>query len=209
MVFNLQSLGRAARSALRLLTAPRRSGSSGVALPDKPRRPASATSPTPVKRTGARPGARPKVPGEQIQSPSTYPGDYRMGSEPLQLRYSPSPDGRPDPGEIVWTWVPYEEDFSRGKDRPVLIIGSADGYLLALMLTSKDHDAGRASSINYVDVGAGAWDRQGRPSEVKLDRVLRLREGDVRREGAVLGKAAFQAVAAGLAERNGWPAPRR
>ncbi|GAB5080487.1 hypothetical protein ARTHROSP310_36360 [Arthrobacter sp. AD-310] len=28
------------------------------------------------------------------------------------------PDGEPDPGEVVWTWVPYQEDHGRGKDRP-------------------------------------------------------------------------------------------
>jgi len=37
--------------------------------------------------------------------------------------YDPHPDGLADPGEAVWGWVPYEEDFGRGKDRPVLIIG--------------------------------------------------------------------------------------
>jgi hypothetical protein len=36
--------------------------------------------------------------------------------------YNPSTDGDPDPGEIVWTWVPYEENDGRGKDRPVLVV---------------------------------------------------------------------------------------
>ena len=66
-----------------------------------------------------------------------YPGDFRGAVSP---RYSPDPDGKPDPGEIVWSWVPYEEDYSQGKDRPVLLIGHDGGWLLGLMLTSKDHD---------------------------------------------------------------------
>src|SRR4051794_24072674 len=45
----------------------------------------------------------------------------------VQLSYSPSTDGDPDPGEIVWTWVPYEENDGRGKDRPVVIIASERG----------------------------------------------------------------------------------
>jgi hypothetical protein len=45
-----------------------------------------------------------------------------------------------DPGEIVWTWVPFEEDHTQGKDRPVLVIGRDAQWLLALPLTSKDHD---------------------------------------------------------------------
>src|SRR3954468_725955 len=40
-----------------------------------------------------------------------------------RLGYAPKADGRPDPGEVVWAWVPYEEDPTQGKDRPVLVIG--------------------------------------------------------------------------------------
>ncbi len=85
--------------------------------------------------------------------------------------YAPRPDGRPDPGEIVWTWVPYEEDHSQGKDRPVLLVGRDGDWLLGLQLTSKDHDRDaeqeRRAGRRWVDIGSGAWDRQGRPSEVR------------------------------------------
>ena len=128
-----------------------------------------------------------------------YPGDYTGA---LDAVYGPRPDGRPDPGEIVWTWVPYEEDHSRGKDRPVLIVGHDGPYLLVLMLTSKDRNNASSSDADYLDIGTGAWDRDGRPSEVKLDRVIRVRPEDVRREGAVLPKDRFDDVARGL-ERRG------
>ena len=36
--------------------------------------------------------------------------------------YSPDTDGEADPGEVVWAWVPYEDDPAQGKDRPVLLI---------------------------------------------------------------------------------------
>ena len=39
--------------------------------------------------------------------------------------YAPDLDGRADPGEIVWTWVVYEEDPTRGKDRPVLVVAAS------------------------------------------------------------------------------------
>jgi len=129
----------------------------------------------------------------------SYPGDFRG---PLRPKYSPKPDGQPDPGEIVWGWVPYEEDYSRGKDRPVLLVGDDGRWLLVLMLTSKDHDHG-AQADDYVDIGAGAWDRQGRPSEVKVDRVIRLDPGSIRREGAVLEKALFNEVSRALRARHG------
>src|SRR5699024_11576160 len=65
-----------------------------------------------------------------------YPGDYRGPVRPV---YTPDLDGDADPGEIVWAWVPYEEDHSQGKDRPVLVIGRDGAWLLALMLTRKDN----------------------------------------------------------------------
>ncbi|WDF31899.1 type II toxin-antitoxin system PemK/MazF family toxin [Arthrobacter agilis] len=114
------------------------------------------------------------------------------------LAYSPSADGRPDPGEIVWTWVPYEEDPAQGKDRPVLLIGTSGGALLGLMLTSRDRNNARDHDDRYVDIGTGAWDRQGRPSEVKVDRLLRIEPGDIRREGAVLPRHQFERVIAAV-----------
>jgi hypothetical protein len=124
-----------------------------------------------------------------------YPGDFRGTVAPT---YSPHPDGLADPGEVVWAWVPYEDDHNRGKDRPVLIIGRDGEYLLGLMLTSKDHDrdaaAEAAAGRHWLDVGSGGWDAQGRPSEVRLDRVLRLRPEAVRREGAALSRPVFERV---------------
>lgn len=115
-----------------------------------------------------------------------------------QIGYDPHDDGRPDPGEIVWTWVPYKEDPQQGKDRPVLLIGRRENTLVGLYLTSKDHDRdarqeARAGRL-WMDVGSGAWDRRGRPSEVRLDRLLIIDPSDVRREGATMPRELFEAV---------------
>ena len=53
-------------------------------------------------------------------------------------------------------------------------------------------------------MGTGAWDSRGRPSEVRLDRVLRLDPEGIRREGARLERAVFDEVAAALRGRYGW-----
>ncbi|MEH3032534.1 MAG: type II toxin-antitoxin system PemK/MazF family toxin [Aeromicrobium erythreum] len=125
----------------------------------------------------------------------------------MDFTYAPDPDGRPDPGEVVWAWVPYEEDPARGKDRPVLLVARDGDDLLALPLTSKDHDRDAAQEAAagrfWLDIGTGAWDAQGRPSEVRLDRVVRLAESDVRREGAVLDRERFETVAAAAREHLG------
>lgn len=124
-----------------------------------------------------------------------YPGDY---TGRVAANYAPKADGKPDPGEIVWAWVPYEEDHSQGKDRPVLLVGRDGNHLLALMLTSKDRNNAENRDRDYVDIGTGPWDKQGRPSEVKVDRVIRLDEAGIRREGAILDRDRFASVAGKL-----------
>lgn len=127
---------------------------------------------------------------------ASYPGDYTQLPE---IVYDPHPDGRPDPGEIVWTWVPYEEDHSQGKDRPVLLIGRDGRWLLGLQVTSQDHDRDAAQEARagrlWMDIGAGEWDQKRRPSEVRVNRIIRIDPDGVRRVGAILDRAMFDAVA--------------
>ncbi|MEU0336501.1 type II toxin-antitoxin system PemK/MazF family toxin [Streptomyces sp. NPDC006193] len=128
----------------------------------------------------------------------------------VRTEYSPAHDGDPDPGEIVWTWVPFEENDGRGKDRPVLVVArEAAGTLLAVRLTSKRHDeAGRAGgdarARERVAIGSGPWDRSGRPSWVDVGRVLRLHERGMRREACALDRMRFDLVRRRLCERYGW-----
>jgi hypothetical protein len=112
--------------------------------------------------------------------------------------YAPERDGEPDPGEVVWAWVPYEDDPSQGKDRPVLVLEVAGAGWTGLMLSSQDHDRDAEDEARFgrhwMDVGTGGWDSQGRPSEVRLDRLIHLERGGVRREGAALDETIFTAV---------------
>jgi hypothetical protein len=144
-------------------------------------------------------------------APTRRPGvrrPSRARSDGLDLAYRPHADGRPDPGEIVWTWVPYDEGDGRGKDRPVLVIGRRGADLLGLMLSSKDHDRDAADEARHgriwTDIGSGAWDARGRPSEVRLDRLLELDPDAVRREGAALDEVRFDRVVVEARRVQGW-----
>ena len=132
----------------------------------------------------------------------------RPGGTVPDVAYGPRDDGRPDPGEIVWAWVPYDEGDGRGKDRPVLVIARRGAALLALLLSSQDHDRDAADEARHgrvwTDVGSGAWDLRGRPSEVRLDRLLELDATAVRREGAALDRARFDRVVAEARAVQGW-----
>lgn len=150
-------------------------------------------------RALGRAGRRNHQPAAPKATGATYPGDFRGIPE---ITYEPNPgNGKvADPGEIVWTWVPFEEDHSQGKDRPVLVIGRDGPWLLALPLTSKDHDRDAAQESRagrrWSDLGSGPWDRSGRASEVRVDRIVRVDPSRVRREGAVLDAARFNRVTA-------------
>ena len=123
------------------------------------------------------------------------------------ITYRPEPDGEPDPGEVVWAWVPYDDDPSQGKDRPVLLLAEEDGRWLGLMMSSQDHDLDAAYEARYgrswMDVGSGAWDAEGRPSEVRLDRLLLLDRAGIRREGAALDPHVFAQVVTAARELRG------
>jgi hypothetical protein len=117
---------------------------------------------------------------------STYRGRFTWD-------YAPEPNSEPDPGEVVWAWVPYQEDPNRGKDRPLLVIGrpkQGEGYV-ALLLSSRD----RRGEQGWVLLGVGDWDSEGRESWVKVDRLLLINGGEIRREGGVLSKERFLEVA--------------
>jgi hypothetical protein len=174
----------------------RRDRSPAAPRPPAPRSSARSTAPTAPPRATLPPAGPPRRRG---------PVTEHTGS--LRLEYRPHDDDRPDPGEVVWAWVPFEEDDGRGKDRPVLVVGRDGDALLGLMLSSKDHDLDADDEARHgrywVDVGTGAWDRQGRPSEVRVDRVLRIDPADVRREGAALDRARFDEVAAEVHRHRG------
>lgn len=162
----------------------------GDAVDRRARRPGSAGRAAPARRGSAR--AAPEL-------SEGYPGDFRGE---VEIRYAPHPDGEPDPGEVVWAWVPYEEDHAKGKDRPVLLIGHDGPWLLGLQLTSQDHDRDaeqeRRAGRVWVDIGSGAWDSRGRASEARVNRIVRVDPRGIRREGAVLARPVFDEVAAAV-----------
>ncbi|OFQ37789.1 phage tail protein [Rothia sp. HMSC071C12] len=162
----------------------------------------SAPKPSAPKSSSVKSSApKPSAPASTGASDgSDYPGDYR---DMINFEYSPSLDGDADPGEIVWTWVPFEEDHSQGKDRPVILVGRDGEYLLALMMTSKDHNNREHADSNYLDIGSGPWDPQGRASEVKLNRVIRVRPDSMRREGAIMPEDTFRLIERAWTRRNG------
>lgn len=147
--------------------------------------------------TGAPDDAAPAITAGRPVTQNSVPTAHRA----RKLVYAPDLDGRADPGEIVWTWVVYEDDPTKGKDRPVLVVGRDRSTLLGLMLSSQDH---HRDDPDWVGIGSGSWDYEGRASWVRLDRVLDVPEEGIRREGAILERETFEVVAARLRAEYSW-----
>lgn len=167
-------------------------------------RPSTSPQPSATLRPGQGSGAAatspsaPPRPGQGSGETATVEVAPPRG---LTLSYAPQRDGAPDGGEIVWTWVPYEERDGRGKDRPVLVIGRADATRsYAVRLTSKPH----AGDTDYLALGTGEWDPQRRPSWVDIEQLYLVHDAGMRREAAALDRRRFEAVASALQARYGW-----
>jgi mRNA-degrading endonuclease toxin of MazEF toxin-antitoxin module len=127
------------------------------------------------------------------------PGFDDARLEDVRVVYEPCVDGDPDPGEVVWAWVPYEEDKTQGKDRPVIVIARHGAALAAVQLTTRG-----AGHDDNVFVGAGEWDPQRRDSWAKLDRIVQIDPSTVRRTDHVLGRDRFDEVVAALRQQHGF-----
>jgi hypothetical protein len=152
-----------------------------------------------MARTGALARLKDKVVGS-LRGTSASPPPRSGG---VEVGYAPERDGDADPGEVVWTWVAYEDDPTQGKDRPVLVLGHDGPLLAAVPLSSKDHGS-RDDAHEWVPVGTGGWDRSGRPSFADASRLLRVEPAAVRREGAALDLGRFDEVVARVRALHDW-----
>nr|WP_179827109.1 type II toxin-antitoxin system PemK/MazF family toxin [Nocardiopsis aegyptia] len=119
-----------------------------------------------------------------------------------RLVYAPERDGLADAGEVVWTWVPFEEDPGQGKDRPMLVVGRRAARLHGLMLSSRTPD--HHEREDWLPIGSGPWDRERRDSFIRVDRLFEFDEDAIRREAAVMDEELFWLVADVLRSRYGW-----
>ena len=163
----------------------------------------SSHSPKPSDRSRSHSSSQHQDPATSNR-PRTSIREASIADALAHASYKPIMDGDADPGEVVWTWVPYQEDASVGKDRPAVVIGAQGEGVYLLQLTSKDHtrDAAQEAAAGryWFDIGSGAWDQKGRPSEVRLDRALWVKATDVRREGSILPEVTWRRIVDALEE---------
>ena len=195
----LTLLGRAASDAVSDALSQKSSTPSGTA-DSRPSGSAETAQSRAPKSSAAKPSqTRPRAHDSGAAAGATAPSArgvsvYDVSALGLpDFAYSPDPDGEADPGEVV---------PAQGTDRPVLVLARHETRLVVAQMTSKDHDRDAAQEARWGrfwhDVGTGDWDRQGRPSEVRLDRLLLVEPTSVRREGATMKREVFDGVVAAL-----------
>ncbi len=167
----------------------------------------SASAPKPRPASSPKTPATPKVAASRdVHISGNQVWDVARRGLP-EFSYQPVADNDADPGEVVWTWISYEEDPTQGKDRPVVVLARTGSDVVVAQLTSKNHDIDREQEAHWgrywLAIGAGDWDPQGRVSSVRLDRLLLVSQRDVRREGATLDRATYNKVVTAIAKHWG------
>ena len=167
----------------------------------------SASAPKPRPTSTPKTPATPKVAASRdVHISGNQVWDVARRGLP-EFSYQPVADNDADPGEVVWTWISYEEDPTQGKDRPVVVLARTGSDVVVAQLTSKNHDIDREQEAHWgrywLAIGAGDWDPQGRVSSVRLDRLLLVSQRDVRREGATLDRATYNKVVTAIAKHWG------
>ncbi|MEU2430482.1 type II toxin-antitoxin system PemK/MazF family toxin [Streptomyces sp. NPDC007861] len=120
-----------------------------------------------IRPPGRREGGRGRGPVAPPRRPPTRKG---------------RPERRPQPGEIWWADVPYE-DGPGSKDRPCLVLQVRGGAARVAKITSKYHD--ERPGVIALPPGA-VGDAHGRPSFLETDELREVRVRDFRRRVGVV-----------------------
>ncbi|MFC7309894.1 type II toxin-antitoxin system PemK/MazF family toxin [Streptomyces monticola] len=117
-------------------------------------------------------------PGGRTRPPSRPRGPQR------------TPKRRPQPGEIWWADVPYE-DGPGSKDRPCLVLTVRGESAVVAKITSKYHDE-RAGVIPLPPGSVG--DAHGRPSFLETDELRDVPLWEFRRRAGIVDPALWDQV---------------
>ncbi|WP_085207589.1 type II toxin-antitoxin system PemK/MazF family toxin [Streptomyces sp. Amel2xC10] len=133
-------------------------------------------------------GRRP--PGRRSRPPGRAPGRPK-GRAPSRPRgRTRGAVGRPQPAEIWWADVPFE-DGPGAKDRPCLVLGVRGDRATVAKITSKYRDE-RAGVIPLPPGAVG--DAQGRPSFLETDELRQVPLGGFRRRVGVVDPVLWDQV---------------
>jgi mRNA-degrading endonuclease toxin of MazEF toxin-antitoxin module len=110
----------------------------------------------------------------------------RLRAEPPDPTWA----SRPQPGEIWWADVPFQDGTGR-KVRPCLVVRTHRAQVEVLKITSQDQRARR----DHVEIPTRAWDRRAtHNSFLDLSRPLRIRDAAFARKAGTVDAETWHAV---------------
>nr|WP_240939904.1 type II toxin-antitoxin system PemK/MazF family toxin [Planosporangium flavigriseum] len=122
------------------------------------------------------------------------PARPRLRSEPPDASWRT----RPQPGEIWWADVPFE-DGTGHKVRPCLVLRTHQRQVEVLKITSQDQSARR----DHVEIPTKAWDRRAtHNSFLDLSGPFQLRDAAFSRKAGTVDPKTWRAVRE--LHRTGW-----
>lgn len=147
------------------------------------------------------PGDLPRGNGLQVLHAATEISVSPTESMARPIFYAPDMDGQADPGEVVWIWAPTDGPGQPPQERAMVVVGRTRSTILGLLISCNPE---HRTDEDWIDIGAGVWDERGRPSWVRLDRILEVSELGIRRQGTVLPRGRFERIANRLNADFGW-----
>ncbi|MFI9027392.1 type II toxin-antitoxin system PemK/MazF family toxin [Streptomyces sp. NPDC053560] len=150
-----------------------------------------------------RPGRGPAQGGRH----GTGPGSRRPGDRPVRARPGKGLGGVPEPGEIWWAMVPFEDSVEKGatrsvsgrvvagdgraKDRPCLVLAVRGGSALVAKITTRYH-AERPGVIALPPGTVG--DARNRPSYLETDELREVAVTGFRRRAGTADPQLWERV---------------
>ena len=104
-----------------------------------------------------------------------------------------------DPNDETTTTT--DDTTPKFTERALVVIGRTGDHVLGL-ITSPNPE--HADDEKWLDIGSGPWDEQGRRSWLRLDKVIKVAETAIRRQGAVIPLGRFNRIASRLRNEYGW-----
>lgn len=117
------------------------------------------------------------------------------------LFYAPNMDGQVDPGEVVFFLAQGDNASDQPQERALIVVGRIGDQITGLLTSPNPNNQWKKT---WIDIGAGPWDTQGRQAWARVDKVIRISESDIRRQGAVIPPARFERIAMRLRDEYGW-----
>lgn len=125
----------------------------------------------------------------------------RTEARPRSVFFTPDMDGQVDSGEVVWVCTPGETAHCAPQERAILVIARTRTEVIGLLISPNPQ---HTTEDNWLEIGTGEWDEDGRECWIRMDRVIEVPETQIRRQGTLFPPRRFERIANQLRTEYHW-----